>query len=330
MRVYRNLLELKRLDQYYIIIKEKLEKIRQLKVLNQNVIEVFSPAKINLFLAVIGERGDGYHDILSLAGTVKFGDFLKIELVPEGKDIIECRVAGVPLGEENLIMKAIKAVRQKHTFSAGVKVCLDKKIPMGAGLGGGSSNGVVTLKALNELLGGPLSKEEMREIALGLGSDCLIFLDEGLKVVRGRGEDVVRAGIELEEKIKGRGVIIFKPKFSVNTGWAYEEMRKNPGIYVNERDAEVALNVGIGRLLKGMELEGIFYNNFENVIFKKYKELKRMMDVLYEEFNVKGLLSGSGSACFVLLRPGSDGEEIKNRIKEELGEGIFVVETEME
>lgn len=293
-------------------------------------LEVFSPAKINLFLTVIGERGDGYHDILSLVGTISFGDILRIELVSGGKDSIECDVQGVPLGEENLILKAIRAIRRKHSFSEGVKVYLDKKIPMGAGLGGGSSNGVVTLKALNELLDGVLSKEEMREMALGLGSDCLIFLEEGLKVVRGRGDKVERAGIELEERIRGRRVVIFKPKFSINTGWAYGEMRKHSESYVNERDSEVALDVGIGRLLKGMELEGILYNNFENVIFRKYPELKRMMKILYEEFNVKGLLSGSGSACFVLLRPENDGEEIKRRIEEELGEGIFVVETELE
>lgn len=301
-----------------------------MKLLDHNKVEIYSPAKINLFLAVIGERGDGYHDILSLVDAVKFGDILRIELVPEKHDSIECSMEGVPICEENLILKAIKAVRKYYFFDHGVKVFLNKKIPMGAGLGGGSSNAVALLKGLNELLGRVLSQELMKEIAIELGSDCLIFLDEGLKVVRGRGEKVEKVGLKLGEKIRGQKVIIFKPEFSINTGWAYGQMRQNPEYYVNNKDAEIALDVGIGRLLKGMDLENILYNNFEYIIFNKHKELKNLMDVLYKNFNVKGLLSGSGSACFILLKADSDGERIKERIREELGNKIFIVETEME
>lgn len=301
-----------------------------MSLLLRNVIEVFSPAKVNLFLAVVGERSDGFHDILSLVGTVKFGDFLRFELVPGGEDTIECEVKEMPLGEDNLIMKAIKTFRKKYFFEQGVKVYIDKKIPIGAGLGGGSSNAIATLKGLNELLGGVLNKEEIGELAIGLGSDCLLFLEEGLKVVRGRGERIERLDVEIEKKIKGQRIIIFKPKFSINTGWAYGEMKKHPEDYVNPLDAELALDVGISRLLKGMSLEGILFNNFENVILEKYKELKRIKEILYEEFNVKSLLSGSGSACFVLLRPEIDAEGIKKRIREVLGEEIFVVETQVE
>ncbi|PWU07441.1 MAG: 4-(cytidine 5'-diphospho)-2-C-methyl-D-erythritol kinase [Verrucomicrobia bacterium] len=296
----------------------------------KRVIEKKSVAKLNLFLAVLGKRSDIYHDILSLVARVRFGDNLRMELVPGGEDKIECDVCGVPLGEENLIMKAIGEVRKRVKFREGVRVILDKKIPMGAGLGGGSSNGVATLVGLNELLGKVLREEELRTIAKSMGSDCLFFLEEGVKVIRGRGDEVERVGIGIEERISGKRIIIFKPQYSIATAWAYGEMAKRPELYIKQRDAEVALDVGLGRLLKGEGLEGLLYNNFEYVIFEKYPELKKLMKELYEEFHVKGLLSGSGSACFVLMNLESDSEGIKRKIKEVLGEEIFMIETEME
>lgn len=290
-------------------------------------IEIFSPAKINLFLAVMGERGDGFHELLSLVGQVKFGDTLRMELVKGEEDRIECDVDCVPVGGDNLIMRAIVEVRRRFSFSEGVRVKLEKRIPMGAGLGGGSSNGVAALKGLNSLLGGVLSKKEMKEIAMRLGSDCPIFLEEGVVVVRGRGEEVERVGVEVEEQIRGQRVMIFKPGFSINTGWAYGEMRKRPECYIKEEDGKKMLEEGLGKILQGGGLEGILYNNFEDVIFGEHLELREVRKILYKDFNVRGIMSGSGSACFLILKADSDVEGIKKRIEKVLGKGIFIVET---
>lgn len=290
-------------------------------------LQIFSPAKINLFLAVMGEREDGFHEVLSLVAKVKFGDRLEIALVEGMQDQIECDNEDVPVGRENLIMKAIMEIRQRYEFSAGVKVKLNKRIPMGAGFGGGSSNGVAVLKGLDRLLGGVFDKEEMKKIAMCVGSDCPLFLEEGLVVIRGRGEESEKVVKELGERIRGQRVIIFKPEYSINTGWAYKEMKKNPEHYLIKKDAEVALSTGIERLINGNELASILYNNFEHVIFMAYPDLRQMMTILYQEYQVEALLSGSGSGCFFLLKEDSDVRVIKKRIQEILGKSIFLVET---
>lgn len=293
-------------------------------------LEIFSPAKINLFLAVMGEREDRFHEILSLVAKVKLGDNLEIALNERIEDKIECNIEGVPLDNENLIMKAIKKIRQNHRFHEGVYVKLNKRIPIGAGFGGGSSNAVATLKGLNQLLGEPINTDQIKKLAMELGSDCPLFLEEGLMVIRGRGEKIERAGKELNERFKGQRILLFKPTYSINTRWAYEEMRKNPKYYVIKQDAEMGFNIGVERLIRGNELESILFNNFENIVFKAYPALRDVMTTLYEEHHIRGLLSGSGSGCFCLLKKDSDVIAIKKRIKEVIGEDIFIVESEID
>lgn len=290
------------------------------------MIEVFSPAKINLFLGVIGKRKDEFHELLSLVAPVNFGDTLNIELVND-KDSIESDFIGLPMDEENIILKAIKAFRRKYAFENGVKVLLDKKIPIGAGLGGGSSNAIATLKGVNYLLGHALNQEDLQKIAIALGSDCVLFFENGPVIMKGRGEIVEALDEELKEKLKGQRVLIFKPKFSVDTKWAYQQMALNPKFYIEREDAEFILKEGIEQFLTSEDLSGVLYNNFEKIILEKYKELGELMKNLKKQFRTKVLLSGSGSACFCTLDEKSDISGILKMIKEVLGKDIFIVET---
>jgi 4-diphosphocytidyl-2-C-methyl-D-erythritol kinase len=156
---------------------------------------IFSPAKINLFLAVTGRRADGYHDLVSVVAPLDFGDLLIAETgerKPEaGRQFdLECNDPEVPVDGNNLILKAAKAFVVATGWMEPVAFRLDKRIPVGAGLGGGSSNATATLLALNQLSGANLGRAELAGLAAGIGSDCPLFLEGGPVIMRGRGERI--------------------------------------------------------------------------------------------------------------------------------------------
>lgn len=298
-------------------------------------IEIFSPAKVNLFLGVIGERGDGYHEIVSLVGKLDFGDVLRIGLGEAGSgegdaDLVICEDSRVPVGGDNLIIKAVRGFRRRYAFGNRVRVVLDKRIPMGAGLGGGSSNAVAVLKGLNELLGGVLGEKELREIAWEVGSDCALFLEDGVVFVRGRGE-VVEPVVGVWEKLRGMRLLVFKPGFSVDTGWAYGKLQEL-GKYVRREEIAGVVESwrGFGDSVDLREM-GILYNSFEDVVFNEYRELGELVSGLRKD-GVKCLMSGSGSACFCVLEEGvgvGDLGWLKECVREKLGGEIFMVEARL-
>ena len=154
-------------------------------------VEKFSPCKVNLMLAILGPRPDGFHELLSLVAPTKFGDILTAETAA-GKtcDSLECNMEGVPTDSSNLVIKAAELFRQKTGLKTYFNFRLEKRVPAGAGLGGGSSNGASALLAVNELCGTPLQIKDLESIAAQMGSDCPLFLTQTPVVMRGRGEKV--------------------------------------------------------------------------------------------------------------------------------------------
>ena len=208
---------------------------------------VFSPAKINLFLAVTSRRADGYHDLVSVVAPVEFGDTLRIEAGPAGEFGLECDDAAVPAGEENLVLRAAWLFAEKTGWGGGAKFFLEKRVPMGAGLGGGSSNAVAALRGLNSLAGELLGSAELAAMAARVGSDCALFLPGGPVVMRGRGERVEPLSTETAARLRGLRVLIFKPGFSIGTSWAYGQLaadgEKN---YLAAAEAEARLAAWLG------------------------------------------------------------------------------------
>lgn len=281
-------------------------------------------------MAVTEEYDAGFHEILSFVAQLQFGDYLQIELVENAQDEIHSDFPGLPLNEDNIIMKAIRAFRQKHPFDQGVRVRVDKRIPLGAGLGGGSSNAVAMLKGLNTLFNKALSEEELCAISSGLGSDCPLFFEHHPVILRGRGEIIDTVDKKIVKQLYGQRILVFKPDFSVNTVWAYQQLKLNPQYYIKKKKAEGLLKEKLQEFSKAKDIEKILYNNFENIIFKEYPNLKEMMSILHNDFKIKGLLSGSGSACFVILKETSDVSLIRTRLREVFGKGIFIVETKIQ
>ncbi len=154
----------------------------------QSVIEVRAPAKVNLTLRVLGRRADGYHDMESVVATVGLFDRLTFE--PADELSLKCQSAGVPCGDDNLVMKAARLLIARSGSGKGAHIRLEKAIPPGRGFGGGSSDAAAALMGLNTLWGLGLSAEELAQLGAQIGSDVPLFMGPPVSVMRGRGEQI--------------------------------------------------------------------------------------------------------------------------------------------
>ena len=288
-----------------------------------------SPAKLNLFLAITGRRPDGFHDLVSVVAPVEFGDTLTVTARPAGFTL-ECDDATLAVDETNLVLRAARAFAQATGWSGGAHFSLQKRTPMGAGLGGGSSNATTALLALNTLAGAAqaLSPEALATVAGQLGSDCALFLAGAPVIMRGRGEQLTPLPAQAQERLRGRRVLIFKPLFSISTVWAYQRMAAGaPASYLPAAEAEARLAAWLEQ--PAAPAESLLYNNMEGPAFTKYIILPVLVERLREEFNLRVCMSGSGSACFAFLPDNAPVAAITGRIRELLGAPAFVTETRL-
>lgn len=295
-----------------------------------SAIEIFAPAKLNLFLAITGRRLDGFHELVSLATTLAFGDTLWAEsmvgLEVAGSFTLACDDPAVPLGENNLVLKAAHAFAEATGWNGGAKFFLQKRVPMGAGLGGGSSNAVAALRALEAISGVALGGEKLTGIAAGLGSDCPLFLNDGPMLIRGRGERIASLATTASARLRGRRVLVFKPAFGIATAWAYARMASAaPGSYLALAEAEAKI---AGWCADGaLPVEALLFNNMERVAFEKFVALPALVGLLRKKFGLASQMSGSGSACFALLAEDAPVAAITEVVREAWGPTCFVTET---
>jgi 4-diphosphocytidyl-2-C-methyl-D-erythritol kinase len=268
--------------------------------IEMQAMQVLAPAKVNLSLRIVGRRVDGFHDIETFISPVSLCDELKIE--KQGKGIeLRCDDPSVPAGDENLVVRAAKAFVRKTNCDGGVSIELKKKIPHGAGLGGGSSDAASTLLALNQLFETNLPREALAELAAEIGSDVPFFVFESAALCRGRGELVVLE--KLKEKLS---ILLLKPEFSVSTAWAYkrwQESREIPGFNYTAQE------------FNGHR----FVNDLERPVFEKFLFLAEIKTWLLKQPEVGvALMSGSGSTVFAVLRPDVDVDLVVKRAKDQL------------
>ena len=258
---------------------------------------------------------------------MKFGDTLWAEASPDGKFSLECDDPAVPCDETNLVLLAAKLFKERAGLPLGARFVLEKRIPMGAGLGGGSSNAVAALLALNRLVGSSLSRETLIDLAVKLGSDCALFLHAAPVVMRGRGECVEPLAAQARARLSGRRVLIFKPSFGIATAWAYRRMVAGaPTSYLPLPEAESRL---ADWLMGDASLEKMLFNNMEKPAFAKYVALPTLLERLRSEFGLAVAMSGSGSACYALLRDDTAVGEVVTRIREVFGQYTFISDTEI-
>uniref|UniRef100_A0A0E0E3X4 4-(cytidine 5'-diphospho)-2-C-methyl-D-erythritol kinase n=1 Tax=Oryza meridionalis TaxID=40149 RepID=A0A0E0E3X4_9ORYZ len=188
-------------------------------------LNLFSPCKINVFLRITGKRPDGFHDLASLFHVISLGDTIKFSLSPsKSKDRLSTNVAGVPVDESNLIIKALNLYRKKTGTDNFFWIHLDKKVPTGAGLGGGSSNAATALWAANQFSGCIASEKELQEWSGEIGSDIPFFFSQGAAYCTGRGEIVEDIRNPLPANLP---MVLVKPPEACSTAEVYKEITEN-------------------------------------------------------------------------------------------------------
>jgi 4-diphosphocytidyl-2-C-methyl-D-erythritol kinase len=264
--------------------------------------QVFAPAKINLSLKILSRREDGLHEIETLIAPVSLCDEIKIDKIDRGKGIeFRCDDPSVPRGEDNLVVRVAKSFFAATKLTPAVSIELKKKIPHGAGLGGGSSDAATTLLALNRLFETKLSREELAKLGSEIGSDVPFFIFESAATCRGRGELVTPMQLSAQLSI-----LLLKPDFVVATAWAYSrwhDSREIPGV-----------------TYAAQEFAGqTFVNDLEGPVFEKFVFLAQLKMWLLKQPEVGAtLMSGSGSTIFAVLREGPDTEAIAERARDQL------------
>ncbi len=286
-------------------------------------IELCCPAKINLLLAVTGRRGDGFHDLISLVAPLEFGDTLRLSRSPNNRGI-RLRTEGIELSEgaDNLAWRAAEGFFDRFGIEEGLDIEIVKRIPIGAGLGGGSSDAAGVLRGLSALFGIDDGKA-LLELAAGLGSDCPLFLNGKPLIMRGRGEELEPLGGPCRQSLVGTSVALFKPSFGISTVWAYKALAAKRSCYASADDVENVLD----RWRNGdLPLPDLLENSFDSVVGAKYPGIPLLLERISDDTGCRGLMSGSGSACFAL---GSSHEygRIKEIVRECWGEQAFFQET---
>jgi 4-diphosphocytidyl-2-C-methyl-D-erythritol kinase len=255
-------------------------------------LKVPSFAKVNLGLYIIEKRTDGFHSIESIFQTISLKDLLyfklggrKIEITSNNPDL--------PDDSSNLIYKAAQLFKNTEGKNFGVKIKADKRIPLGSGLGGGSSNAAVTLLTLNRLLDYPKKLEELMEFAQILGSDVPFFLKGGTALVSGRGEK-----IKWEKDIPTLNFLLANPSFTISTKDAYKWWDNNEKQDLTNEDLSLILQ----RMQEGKkEILCKLRNSFQGIIMGKYPQLKDIMKKLNRLEPINVMLSGSGPTIFAIF-----------------------------
>jgi len=271
----------------------------------KNVISLKAPAKVNLFLEILGKRDDGYHEIETIMQEIDLADSLQFEETQEGVTL-ECNDKNIPANQDNLVCKAANLILEECGIRKGVIINLEKNIPVGAGLGGGSSDAATTLKALNSLWKVGLNNEELMGFAAKLGSDIPFFINGKTALCRGRGELITP--VEVRNRMD---YIILFPRVHIST----ETIYKNLKIDLTKKRKDVSFFLDA---LKYSEVAGIsklLFNRLEEIIFATYPDLLQVKSTL-ESFDFCGLsISGSGSAFFGLCNDRHQAEVIKSKIE---------------
>ncbi|MBI3880367.1 MAG: 4-(cytidine 5'-diphospho)-2-C-methyl-D-erythritol kinase [Verrucomicrobia bacterium] len=278
-------------------------------------IERPSPCKVNLLLNILGKRADGFHELETIMQPVGLCDTLRVEKAAAGV-ALTCSEPALPTDATNLVHRAATKFLEAAGICDGVRIHLEKNIPMAAGLGGGSGNAANTLLALNELFGAPLGAEKLQELAAALGSDVPFFLQRNPALATGRGERV--ESLPTFKALDGVWILLIHPGFGIATAWAYKELAKFPAALNGRpgRARELAARLAAGDLRTAA---GSFYNSLEAPALHKHPLLALFQDFLREHGALAALMSGSGSTTFALGADRKSGEALREKFLGKFG-----------
>ena len=245
-------------------------------------------AKINLSLDVTGKREDGYHLLKMVMQSIDLYDEIKVELIPKGIDL-SCNLPFVPVNGKNIAHKAASAFMKRIGMSHGVRIHIEKRIPVAGGLAGGSSNAGAVLRALNELTGQPLTFQELLDLGLSLGADVPFTMTGGTALCEGIGEIITPL-----TDFSGHWLVLVKPPFGVSTRQIFSAFKINR-VHRHPRTGRLIQGIDSGDLKMVAQNLG---NVLENVTFQRRPVLRKIKQDLLLEGALGSLMSGSGPTVF--------------------------------
>ncbi len=273
------------------------------------IIRLPAPAKINLWLRVLGKRDDGFHAVETRMCPLSIADFIELERLAEATPGVDCQCsdATLPTDDSNLAVRALRLFEEHTATHSAWRLSIEKYIPHGAGLGGGSSDAASTLLAANYLLGQPLNLEQLSSIAASIGSDVPFFLHDCTCDASGRGEAITP--VEFPWSLH---VVLIKPPFGIPTPWAYQRWAASQPL------------IGV---LSAPQLcpWGAMVNDLERPVFEKYLLLPTLKTWLLEQPETHAaLMSGSGSTMFAIAHGASEAVALAERAQDFCGETTWV------
>ncbi|MGD0743709.1 MAG: 4-(cytidine 5'-diphospho)-2-C-methyl-D-erythritol kinase [Verrucomicrobiota bacterium] len=279
-----------------------------------------SPSKVNLLLNILGKRPDGFHELETVLQPVGLFDEMRFERGGNGIHLT-CDEPALPVDSRNLIYRAADAFLKLQNLRDGVRIHLQKKIPLAAGLGGGSGNAATTLLALNELFARPLSPAKLTEVAAALGSDVPFFLQNRPALATGRGEKI--QPLDLFPALRGRVFLLIHPGFGISTPWAYQALARFPDALNGRRGRAERL---IAWLQAGdwRAAGGEFYNSLEAPALEKYPVLALFQEFLSANGALAALMSGSGSTTFAIAENQTAAESLVEKFKSRFGQSCWM------
>jgi 4-diphosphocytidyl-2-C-methyl-D-erythritol kinase len=283
-------------------------------------VKIRAPAKINLCLRVVGKRADGYHLLDTVMVPVSLYDEIDIQqrtgvrsAAPRAPVEIRCNHPQVPLGRDNVAYRAAELLMQKTKINRPVCIRIRKNIPIGGGLGGGSTDAAAVLVGLNRMWKLRLSVRQLERLALQLGADVPFFIRAKPARARGIGEK-----LRLLPKLRRRWLVLAYPGFPVATAWVYGNLTL--------KLTKVSVNTSIATPLESLDtLEKLLVNDLEQVAIRRYPEIGRVKTKLSLAGAVAVLMSGSGSSVFGVFRSKRLAERGYRRMRHEEGIQAFLV-----
>ncbi len=282
----------------------------------QDSLTLYSPAKINIRLEILKKRKDGYHEIRTIFQKISLYDEITLKTTSEKGIRVTVNDPSIPVDYNNLAFKAASFLINDQRLATGLSININKKIPAGAGLGGGSSNAGTTLKGLNTLLNLNLSLKYLQKLSLSIGADVPFLLSEfNTAIATGIGEKLK----PLTLKTKLWFLVVF-PGLNISTRWAYNAFSKYN--LLTKRGKNIIVENSVANIENTVSM---LVNDFEDIVFSMYPEIKKINNNLMKAGAAGSLLSGSGSSVFGVFSAREDAEKALSGLTLRTSHKAFIV-----
>ena len=283
-----------------------------------NSIQLKSRAKINLSIDVLGKREDGYHLVEMIMQTIDLFDKIKIFSLKEDTIIIESNSLDIPLDSTNIVYKAADLIKKQYNIKEGVKIIIEKNIPIAAGMAGGSSNAAAVLVGLNQLWQLKLSENKLKELGLKLGADVPFCIGGQTALAENIGEKLTKID-GLSENIF---ILVCKPELFVSTKEIYEEIDSK----IIEKRPNNKLLIKLLKENKIQQIADNMYNVLEEVTRERYPVIEEIEKIMMENDALGSMMSGSGPTVFGLYINREDAENCKNKLLKKFSQ-VYIVKS---